>query len=48
MEIKVPSDARDKTIFKMIPIALQDEEGNYTKKYKIAFVYSNWKTFEYK
>ena len=26
----------------------QDEKGNYTKKYKIAFVYSNWKTFEYK
>lgn len=48
MEIKVPSDAKDKTIFKMIPIALQDEKGNYTNKYKIAFVYSNWKTFEYK
>ena len=48
MEINVPSDVKDKTIFKMIPIALQDEEGNYTKKYKIAFVYSNWKTFEYK
>ena len=47
MEIVAPSDVSDKTIFKMIPIALQDENGNYTKKYKTAFVYSNWKTFDY-
>lgn len=47
MEIIAPSNVSDKTIFKMIPIALQDDGGNYTKKYKIAIVYSNWKTFEY-
>lgn len=36
----------DKTIFKMIPIVHYDEQGNFDGKYKIAIVYSNWKTIE--
>ena len=36
----------DKTIFKMIPIVHYDEQGNFDGKYKIAMVYSNWKTIE--
>ena len=36
----------DKTIFKMIPIVHYDEQGNFDGKYKIAVVYSNWKTIE--
>ena len=36
----------DKTIFKMVPIVHYDEQGNFDGKYKIAIIYSNWKTIE--